>query len=127
MRTLIEKIIFTFFMTTAIAQGNNHIAYPCSAKDKQAITSAINYELDHGSSAIPSSHVKIMHEQCIKHFASAIIHPKKNETDNALVYLQKVNDKWKVLTLGTDFGDSLDKLHIPKELQEATTLHNLAP
>lgn len=110
------KIIFLFFISIATTQAENKIKYPCSEKDKKEITTAIKYYLDHSNSAIPSSHVDIMHEQCLKNFASAIVHPKKNETDDATVYLKKTN-KWTVLILGTDFGDSLTKLHIPKDLQ----------
>jgi hypothetical protein len=118
----IFKFIFLFFISIAVCQAENKITHPCSKQDKREITNAIKYYLDHGNSAIPSSHTDIMREQCINNFASAIAHPKKHETDDAIVYLQKTNNKWKVITLGTDFGDTLDKLNIPKKLQDVTNL-----
>lgn len=119
MRFLI-KIIFIFLIATPMSQAQNKIKYPCSLNDKRELIAAINSYLDHGNSAISSKQVEIRQEQCLNNFASAIIHPKKNETDNAIVYLQKVNKKWNVLILGTDFTGALDKFHIPKKLQEAT-------
>lgn len=116
----IMKIFFLFLIATSMSHAQNKIKYPCSLKDKQELTSAINHYLDHGNSAISSSQVEIMRAQCLNDFASAVLHPKKNETDNAIVYLQKENKKWNVLILGTDFTDALDKFHIPKKLQEAT-------
>ena len=120
MRIVISKMFLLFFISISMSYAHSKIKYPCSENDKKEMTTVIQYTLDHGNSAIPSSGANIMHEQCLNNFASAMIHAKKNETDNAIVYLQKVNGKWKVLTLGTDFGDSLDKLNIPKKLQDAT-------
>lgn len=119
MRSLIFKIIFLFFISFSLSYAQNKIKYPCSKEASKAITTTIQYYLDHGHSAIPSSHAEILHQQCLNHFASAVVHAKKHETDDAIVYLQQVNKEWKVLILGTDF-DSLNKLNIPKKLQDAT-------
>lgn len=100
------------------SQAANH--YPCSKEDTVQVTSAIKYYLDHGNSAISSKQVNILYAQCLDDFASAIVYPKNNETDEAIVYLQKANNQWKVLTLGTDFGDTLTQLNVPKKLQDAT-------
>lgn len=98
----------------AVTQVNNTV---CSASDKKEIMSSIKYYLDHGNSAIAFDRVQIMKERCLDNFASAIVHPKQNETDDATVYLKKENGQWKVLLLGTDFGDALSKLQVPKELR----------
>jgi hypothetical protein len=99
--------ILTFATTTIIN-------IKCNKLDSIAIHAAIISYLDKNSS-VPSQEVIISKMQCLDQYASAIVHPKRPLTDDAIVYLHK-KKKWKVLSIGTDFNADFLK-QIPKKIR----------
>jgi len=76
----------------------------CEKEDKQQLDVAIfNYLKTH--TAVPANSVTLLSKQCVMPYAVAIVHPVKPITDDAVIYLQKVDDQWQVMDMGTSFDD----------------------
>lgn len=87
---------------------------PCHEQEIREIKTVVQRYLHQHSSF--SSPVSILSPQCVSTYASAILHPEKPVTDDAIVYLHEVHDQWEVLAIGTHF-DMKFLSQIPKELR----------
>ena len=87
----------------------------CAKDDVQAQDIAIfKYIKNH--TAVPADSVTLLTRQCVLPYAVAVVHPVKPIADDALIYLQKVDNQWQVIDMGTSFDDDfLAKL--PVELR----------
>lgn len=102
-------------MWAMLGQAETARKYPCARADAQQIRVAIFAYLNKDS-AIAAKDVTLLSERCVSAYASAIVHPVKPITDDALVYLHKVNGHWQVMTLGTSFDEEF-LAQLPKELR----------
>lgn len=91
------------------------IKHPCNSMDSKTIVKAINNFLD-SQNGLASKDVDILSKECVRNYAAAKVHPKKPVTDDAIVYLHKVKNKWEVMSMGTDFDKTLLS-KLPKELR----------
>lgn len=91
--------------------------YPCQQNDSKAIVVAIIDYLK-TNSVVPLDDTAIISAQCVKNYASASVHSKKQVTDDATVYLHKVKNKWEVMSLGTFFDEKFLS-QLPIELRAA--------
>lgn len=99
-----RTILLMLFIFTSICQAKTLTKFHCNQKDSAAIETTIKRYLD-TNSAVSSHDVTILSKRCVGSYASAIVHPKKPITDQAIVYLHKMNNRWKVMSLGTAFDD----------------------
>lgn len=76
----------------------------CSDAQKKGIERSVEHYLnDAGSSALSYNQVIVLSTDCAQDYAKVVIHPKNNQTDDAIIYLKNDKDDWQVLTLGTFF------------------------
>lgn len=107
--------LFVCFLLTYLSQAYGLNKNSCTAADKNAIEVAIKNYMNK-TQVMDYSAVTIASKQCSNGYAKATSHPIKPTTDDATIYLKKVNGSWQVLDYGTDFApDFLAK--IPKELR----------
>lgn len=113
---MIKKIFITICVIFAqLSHSATTIKHPCNPTNSKAIEKSINNFLD-SQNGLAAKDIDILSKECVRNYAAAKVHPKKPVTDDAIVYLQKKNNKWEVLSLGTDFDNKLlEKL--PKELR----------
>lgn len=108
-------VFSVLLMWTMLGQAETARKYPCARAEAQQIRVAIFAYLNKDS-AVAAKDVTLLSERCVSAYASAIVHPVKPITDDALVYLHKVNGHWQVMTLGTSFDEEF-LAQLPKELR----------
>lgn len=120
-RELLILIIFSCFFASAATSAHssapleqpNEVKSSCNQQDAQAIEQEINNYV-HKNTAI-STQIAVLSLQCASSYASAKVHPLRQSTDDAIIYLHKEQGQWNVLVLGTSFDEHTLK-NIPKEL-----------
>lgn len=116
MRHTIFMIVTLFLTLLSLSKAQPADRYPCSQRDAKAIETAI-MEYVKTNTAVSPDHVKIMSEKCVSDYASAVVHPINQVTDDAMVYLHKTNNRWNVLSLGTAFDEKFLS-QLPKALRD---------
>lgn len=94
-------VIFTLFscVTQAYALNKN----TCRPMDNKKIESAVKDYLGTNNN-ISYNDIVVLSKQCAQGFARATIHPKQPTTEDATIYLNKINGRWQVMNYGTDFS-----------------------
>ena len=92
------------------------MAAPCNDKDTNAIDKTIMVYVKKNT-AISTDSVKIMAQNCVATYAAATVHPVDGATDDAKVYLHKIDKNWKVIAFGTDFDEKVLSA-LPEELKK---------
>lgn len=116
--SIFGAILFAASTTLVYADTTEKTA--CHDRDTTKIEKAIDAYLVKNSS-FKLSQFNIIDKRCVNDYALFRIHPKKEQVDDAFIFLNKKDDKWQVMSMGTDFEKSfLEKL--PVELQNYSTL-----
>jgi hypothetical protein len=110
-------LLLSFLCGTQTCQAKSFEKYGCSKKQSENIKIVVaDYLKTH--SPIPVDQVLIHPKRCVDYYAMVKIIPRQANADQAIVYLQQVNQHWQVLSLGTYFDKSfLQKL--PPALRKA--------
>lgn len=111
-KNIILSILF-LFASCSQAEVTNHSI--CDKQESLAIKKVILGFINKQSAVAPGD-VSILSLKCVSSYASAIIHPKKPITDDAMVYLKKTGHHWTVINLGTGFDEEF-LVSLPKELR----------
>lgn len=101
------KYCYRLFVITALFFCINQ-AYAlnknsCRSVDNKKIESVIKEYLGTNNN-ISYNDIVVLTKQCAQGFARATIHPKQPTTEDATIYLNKVNGRWHVMNYGTDFS-----------------------
>lgn len=92
------------YISCSLCYANSASNNSCNKKDAKKIDAAVmNYIAT--KTEIPPNEVTVIDKRCSASYASAILHPKKPVTDDATVYLHKLNHDWQVMLLGTSFDE----------------------
>jgi D-alanyl-D-alanine dipeptidase len=112
-----QKTIFlSLLFLGSVGQAQTSNKYSCDKKDTKAIETAIKKYLN-SHSAISAKDVTILSKKCVSPYASAIVHPIKPITDDAVIYLQNIRNHWGVIAMGTSFDEKF-LANIPKALKK---------
>lgn len=110
-----KSLIFPLFLFGWISQAQAYNQYPCKKTDFKKIKSVITkYVIK--NSALSANEINLSTQQCVSSYASAIVHPIKPITDDAIIYLHKVKNQWVVMAMGTSFDNEF-LTKIPKALR----------
>jgi len=105
--------LVSLLLITAICPA--HASTKCSKGDAKALVATSMAYITQQSAVAPDN-IKIVSLKCASSYGSAIAHPIKPVTDDAVIYLHKVNNQWEVMSMGTSFDEEF-LAKIPKELQ----------
>lgn len=110
-KTLIFIALPLLFLSNVYALTANI----CRPIDQKKIELAIKNYLN-TTQAIQYEQITVSSKNCFNDYARATLHPKTTMTDDAVVYLKKINSNWQVIAVGTRFEPDFMK-KIPQQLK----------